>query len=130
MTEHSPEEARQVRMTWGRRCIEDARQEFATIARQIRYSRLYREWWLRRFVWRVEFALLAWAEKAEPSDAREFPRLLAEDDNGDWLMPRGYRDGEPYWKGWWRWWMPTHWPAYIRTRRAGTYVMVERCEDR
>lgn len=80
-------------------------------------------WLKKRFVWSVEDRLLAWTVDAEPcSDYAA--RLLAEDDNGDWLVPS--RRTPEWWQGYWCWWRPTHWPAYVRSRRRGTYVMVER----
>lgn len=114
----------QIRMTWLRRAREDARQEFAQAASRIRYSRVVR-WWKRHVAWKIDGWLLAWTEGVEPAD-RDDLRFLAEDDSGDWLVPHGYRDGEPYWQGYWRWWRPDHWPVYVRSRRARTYVMVER----
>lgn len=110
-------------MTWRRRLVEDARAEFSTIANRVRLSRAVR-WWKANVVWRVDGWLLAWTEGVEPSDAADL-RYLAEDDSGDWLVPRGLRDGEPWWQGYWRWWRPDHWPVYYRSRRDRTYVMVE-----
>jgi len=114
-----------VRLGWFRRAREDARQEFSEIARRIRYSRVYRGWWLHGFVWRVEGGLLAWTQDAEPCDDYG-ANLLAENEDGDWLVPAGIRNGEPWWQGYWRWWRPDHWPVYLRSRRRRTYVMVER----
>jgi hypothetical protein len=114
----------EVRMTWAHIVREDARREFAALARRVRYSKAYREWWLRGFVWRIEGWLLAWTTDAEPCDDYR-GRLLAEDDNGDWLVPAADRNGEPYWRGYWRWWRPDHWPVYLRSWRRRTYVMVE-----
>lgn len=100
-----------------------------TLKERVRYSRAYRayrRWWLHGFVWRVEGWLLDWTEDAEPCDDYE-ARLLAVDDDGDWLVPApiGYRNGEPWWQGYWHWWWPGHWPVYLRSRRRNTYVMVE-----
>lgn len=82
------------------------------------------EWW-KQLSWRIEGWLLAWTFDAEPTDHAD-ASLLAEDDNGGCLMPHRFEDGEPYWMGRWRWWRPDHWPVYVRSRRARTYVMVER----
>ena len=116
-----------VRMTFLRRLREDARQEWAELAQ--RAARSHR--WLklkRRTVWRVEGWLLAWTEDAEPCSDYS-ARLLAETDDGDWLVPAGERYGGPWWEGYWCWWKPTHWPVYIRSRRRRSYVMVERYVD-
>lgn len=85
-----------------------------------------RWWWLvkRHTAWRIEGWLLAWTEDAEPT--YDGPRYLAQDEDGDWLVPQGTRNGEPWWQGYWRWWRPDHWPVYLRSRRARTWVMVER----
>ena len=115
------------RLTWLGRLREDAREEFRSHANALRYSRPVR-WWKRHVVWSVEGWLLAWAQDVEPTNNPDL-RFLAEDDSGDWLMPRGIRDGMPWWQGYWRWWRPDHWPVYLRTRRARTYVMVERCSE-
>ena len=94
---------------------------------KFRYSRPVR-WCQRHVAWRFEGWLLAWTEGADPSNDYE-ARLLAEDEDGDWLVPAGRRNGEPYWSGYWRWWRPSHWPIYLRSRRARSYVMVERSYD-
>ncbi len=121
------DETDEIRMTWLRRAHEDARQEFSQIASRVRRSRAVR-WWKRRVAWKIEGCLLAWTEAAEPTERADL-RFLAEDDDGDWLVPRGSRDGQPYWRGYWRWWRPDHWPVYVRSRRARTYVMVERLPE-
>lgn len=89
--------------------------------------RLYRRpsWWKRRVIWAVENRLLAWTVDVEPCDDY-YARLLAEDEDGTFLVPRGERNGMPWWQGHWRWWRPSHWPVYIRSRRRRAYVMVER----
>lgn len=81
----------------------------------------------RRTVWAIENRLLSWMVDAEPSDPSPGVRLLAEDPAGDVLMPS--RTREDWWQGYWCWWKPTHWPAYLRSRRLRTYVMVEFGDD-
>lgn len=76
----------------------------------------------------IQTRLLRWIEDAEPIDPTpDNLRLLAEDDNGDILIPHPTRAG--WWEDHWQWWRPSHWPPYIRSRRHGqygAYVMVER----
>jgi hypothetical protein len=84
-------------------------------------------WFKVNVTWRIEGWLLRWMVDAEPcSDYAA--RLLAENDDGDVLVPAGERNGEPWWEGYWCWWKPTHWPVYVRSLRRRTYVMVERGE--
>jgi hypothetical protein len=94
-----------------------------SLTSRARYSRPVL-WWKRAVIWRVDGWLLAWTEGVEPCSDYS-ARLLAEDDNGDWLVPAGLRDGEPWWQGYWRWWRPDHWPVYVRSLRRRSYVMVE-----
>lgn len=90
----------------------------------LRYSRPVR-WWKRHVIWAVESRLLAWVEDVEPCSDYS-ARLLGENEDGDFIVPCGERDGMPWWEGYWRWWLPWHWPVYLRSRRRRAYVMVER----
>ena len=81
-------------------------------------------WWRevkRNTVWRVEGWLLSWMEDADEGSRRS--DLLAECGCGDVWMPSRTREG--WWDRMWCWWKPTHWPAYVRSRRARAYVMIE-----
>jgi hypothetical protein len=81
-------------------------------------------WWRevkRNTVWRVEGWLLAWMEAADEGSQRG--DLLAECECGDMWVPSRTHGG--WWDRMWCWWKPTHWPAYIRSRRARAYVMIE-----
>lgn len=85
----------------------------------------WRHWWResvkRRTVWRLEAWLLGWVFEADAVRGRS--DLLAECDCGDIYMPSRTREG--WWDRLWCWWKPTHWPAYLRSRRARAYVMIE-----
>lgn len=106
-----------VPMGWGRRLVEDARKEWQPATRRVTQC-------LRRVDTRVTGSCFWWLKDAEPS-LHPDQRLLAEDDHGYILMPAGLRDGEPWWQGRWRWWNPRHWPAWIRSFAAKSYVLVE-----
>lgn len=113
--------APQIRLGWGRRIVEDLRAEFRhefgpVVKRTGRF--------LRRLNNRIDGRLFAWMADAEPSHSPSL-RLLAEDDQGYMLMPAGIRNGEPWWEGRWCWYRPDHWPVYVRTTCARSYVMVE-----
>lgn len=80
-------------------------------------------WWRevkRKTVWRIEGRLLAWVESADEVGCGN---LLGECDCGDFYVPSRTREG--WWDRLWCWWKPTHWPVYLRSRRARAYVMIE-----
>lgn len=63
-----------------------------------------------------------WLEGFSDYDYDNDPRLLAEDENGDLWVPSRSRSG---------WWdrrvdlrNPAHWPAYLRSRRRNSLVMI------
>jgi hypothetical protein len=54
--------------------------------------------------------------------------MLAEDDNGEWLIPLGnLDDGTPYWKGRFDGRNPFHWLPWLRSRltRRFAYVVAD-----
>lgn len=73
---------------------------------------------------RIEGWLFAWTQDAEAVYDDEGV-LVGECEDGDFLMPRGITERGPWWQGYWCWWKPTHWPAYIRSRRRNAYAFIE-----
>lgn len=91
--------------------------------------------WTKRRIWvqnnikhrfgrRIDGWLFAWIQDAE-AVWDDQATLIGETEDGDILMPVGITDHGPWWQGYWCWWKPTHWPAYIRSRHRKQYVMIE-----
>lgn len=65
-----------------------------------------------------------WTEKAEYVSFGD-ARILGEDERGDWFVPSRNVSFDPMWDRAFRWWAPTHWRFWLRSRITGRVAFLQ-----